>query len=147
MVKYGNQPNNPNALQVRYDCFTMEEVLFNRAEANLRKSNPVITKAMADVEAIRKERFSAANYKPLGIPSSVEDAVAVVLRERKLEFLGQGLRWYDIKRLGLKVEHRLIRTDPKSAIILLPNDKRTALQIPLQARVGNPLLEKQLNPR
>ena len=147
VVKYGNQPNNPNAAQVRYDCFTMEEVLFNRAEANLRKASPDIAKAMADVEAIRKERFTTSNYRPLPTPATAEAALTLVLKERKLEFLGQGLRWYDIKRLGIRVEHRLIRTDPKTAIFLEPNDKRTALQIPLQAIVGNPLLENQLNPR
>lgn len=147
VVKYGNQPNNPSAVQVRYDCFTMEEVLFNRAEANLRKANPDIAKAMSDIEAIRKERFSTANYRPLPTPATVEAAITAILKERKLEFIGQGLRWYDIKRLGIQVEHRLVRTDPKSATILLPNDKRTALQIPVQARIGNPLLENQLNPR
>lgn len=147
VVKYGNQPNNPNAAQVRYDCFTMEEVLFNRAEANLRKASPDIAKAMADVEAIRKERFTAANYRALPTPASVQEALTLVLKERKLEFIGQGLRWFDIKRLGIQIEHRMIRTDGKTAIILQPNDKRTALQIPLQAIVGNPLLENQLNPR
>ncbi|SMG21218.1 SusD family protein [Sphingobacterium psychroaquaticum] len=147
VVKYANQPNNPNAAQSRYDCFTMEEVLLNRAEANLRKSSPDITKAMADIEAIRKERFTAANYRPLTTPGNPADALTAVLRERKLELLGQGYRWYDIKRLGIEVEHRMIRTDPKTATILKANDKRTAIQIPIQARVGNPLLENQLNPR
>ncbi len=146
-VKYGNQPNNPNALQVRYDCFTMEEVLLNRAEANLRKANPDIAKAMADVEAIRKERFSATNYRTLPTPTNVDNALTTLIKERRLELLGQGYRWYDIKRLGIEVEHRMNRTDGKTAVILKPNDKRTAIQIPLQARVGNPLLDDQLNPR
>ena len=147
VVKYGNQPNNPNAQQVRYDCFTMEEVLFNRAESNLRKSSPDIAKAMADVEAVRKERFSAANYRPLATPTTVEAALEAVLKERKLDLIGQGLRWYDIKRLGIEVEHRTVRTDAKTAVILKPNDLRTAIQIPVQARIGNPLLDNQLNPR
>jgi hypothetical protein len=147
VVKYANQPNNPNAAQARYDCFTMEEVLLNRAEATLRKANPDVDKAMADVEAIRKERFSAANYRTLAAPANVSEALELVLRERKLELIGQGFRWFDIKRMGIQVEHRMIRTDPKTANILVPNDKRTALQIPIQARLGNPLLDNQLNPR
>lgn len=147
VVKYANQPNNPNASQARYDMFTMEEVLLNRAEANLRIASPNITKAMADVEAIRKERFAPANYTALPNPATVEAALTAVLKERKLELLGQGLRWYDIKRLGLRIEHRLIRTSRDPDVVLEPNDKRTAIQIPLQARIGNPLLEDQLNPR
>lgn len=147
VVKYANQPNNPNASQARYDCFTIEEVLLNRAEANLRKASPDISKAMEDIEYIRKERFSTANYRPLEVPGEIDDALELVLKERKLELLGQGFRWYDIKRLGIRVEHRTIRTDASTAVFLEPFDKRTALQIPLQARVGNPLLEDQLNPR
>lgn len=147
VVKYANQPNNPNASQVRYDGFTMEEVLFNRAESNLRKPSPDIAKAMSDVEAIRKERFTAANYRPLPTPGNTEEALKAVLAERKLEFIGQGLRWYDIKRLKLRIEHRLVRTSKNPDEVLEPNDKRTAIQIPLQARIGNPLLENQLNPR
>lgn len=147
VVKYGNQPNNPNAKQVRYDCFTIEEVLLNRAEANLRGQNPDITKAMTDIETIRKERFSPQNYKPLEQPTNVDGALELVWAERRLELLGQGFRWYDIKRLGIQVEHRLIRSDPSTANILAPHDKRTALQIPLRAQIGNPLLTNQLNPR
>lgn len=147
VVKYANQPNNPNAPQARYDCFTMEEVLLNRAEANLRKANPDITKAMADIEAIRKERFAAADYRPRATPASPAEALTAVLHERRLELLGQGYRWFDIKRLGIEVEHRMIRTEPKTAIVLKVKDKRTAIQIPIQARIGNPLLENQLNPR
>ena len=147
VVKYANQPNNPNAAQARYDCFTMEEVLLNRAEANLKKSSPDIERAMADIEVIRRQRFAIANYAPLSVPASVADAITAVLSERKLELIGQGYRWYDIKRLGIEIEHRLVRTDPRTANILLPNDLRTAIQIPIQARLGNPLLENQLNPR
>jgi len=147
VVKYANQPNNPNAAASRYDLFTMEEVLLNRAEANLKKSSPDILKAMADIEIIRKERFRTTNYSPLPIPVTVDDAIDLVLDERKLELIGQGYRWYDIKRLGLRIEHRLVRTSSQPDEVLLANDKRTAIQIPQPAIVGNPLLENQLNPR
>jgi len=145
IIKYATQPNNPNAAASRYDAFTMEEVLLNRAEANLKKASPDINKAMADIEAIRKERISP--YRALTTPGSVEAALKIVLDERKLELVGQGYRWYDIKRLGLRIEHRLVRTSSKPDEVLEPNDLRTAIQIPIPARVGNPKLENQLNPR
>lgn len=145
VVKYANQPNNPDAKQARYDLFTMEEVLLNRAEAFLKQHTPDIGKAISDIEAIRKERL--VPYTKLATPSTVSQALDVVMTERKLELIGQGLRWYDIKRLGISIEHRLVRTNVKPDAVLLPNDLRTALQIPVQARVGNPLLENQLNPR
>jgi|GEM_PF-863753 len=145
VVKYANQPNNPSAKQARYDCFTMEEVLLNRAEANLKKSAPDIDKAVADIEAIRKERITP--YTALAKPTSVEQALDIVMSQRKLELIGQGFRWYDIKRLGIRVEHRLVRINADPDAVLEPNDLRTALQIPVQARIGNPLLDDQLNPR
>lgn len=145
-VKYAPQPNQPGVGVGRYDCFTMEEVLLNRAEANLKKANPDIAAAMRDVEEIRKKRFTS--YTPLSTTGlTVDQALTLVLRERRLELLGQGLRWYDVKRLGIQVEHRLIRYAASTGTILVPNDKRTALQIPLTARIGNPALENQLNPR
>ena len=145
VVKYANQPNNPNAAASRYDCFTMEEVLLNRAEAYLRIASPNITKAMQDIEAIRKERITP--YTALPTPSTTDNALATVLKERRMELIGQGFRWYDIKRLKLRIEHRLVRTSATPDVVLEPDDKRTAIQIPINARVGNPLLENQLNPR
>jgi len=147
VVKYANQPNNPNAAASRYDMFSIEEVLLNRAEAYLKVASPDISKAMLDLEAIRKERFTIANYTPLSVPSTVSEAIALVLGERRLELIGQGFRWFDIKRLGIQIEHRLVRTSATADEVLLPNDKRTAIQIPQQARIGNPWLESQLNPR
>lgn len=147
VVKYANQPNNPNAGASRYDMITMEEVLLNRAEAYLKVATPDIPKAMADLEVIRKERFSAINYVPIPVPSTVSTAIDRVISERKLELIGQGFRWFDIKRLGIQIEHRLVRTSATPDEVLVPNDKRTAIQIPQQARVGNPWLETQLNPR
>ena len=102
---------------------------------------------MADIEAIRKERFTAANYAAIAVPSTVSEAIDRVIAERRLELIGQGFRWFDIKRLGIQIEHRLVRTSATADEVLVPNDKRTAIQIPLQARVGNPWLETQLNPR
>lgn len=145
VVKYGQQPNNPNAGQARYDCFTMEEVLLNRAEALLKVASPNIAAAINDIEAIRKERISP--YTALTVPTTVDEALKLVLAERKLELLGQGFRWFDIKRLGIQVEHRLVRTSAQPDEVLKPNDLRTALQIPVTAVIGNPLLENQLNPR
>ncbi|MGN7783567.1 RagB/SusD family nutrient uptake outer membrane protein [Niabella sp. 22666] len=145
-VKYAQQPNQPNVGVSRYECFTMEEVFLNRAEAALRKAVPNIGQAMADMDVIRAARLT--NYAPTNVASqTVTSALNLVMTERRKEFLGQGMRWFDIKRLGLRVEHRLSRTSPQADVVLESDDKRKALQIPISARVGNPELENQLNPR
>lgn len=138
--------NNTGWQTSRYVYFNVEEVLLNRAEANLRRTAVNKSDAVLDLEELRKARlitYSALNTAAM----SNEQVLAEVYKERRIEFLTEGLRWYDVKRLGIKVEHKM---DPNSNVIdatLLPNDPRSALQIPLNARIGNPTLENQLNPR
>lgn len=145
-LKYAHQDNQPGVASARYECFTVEEALLNRAEAYMKATTPNVTAAIADMEALRKTRFTP--YTALNTTGLTNDQIlALVLKERRVEFLGQGMRWYDIKRLGIEVEHRLIRYSPSTGTILKANDLRTALQIPLNARIGNPLLQTQLNPR
>ena len=61
--------------------------------------------------------------------------------ERRKEFIVQGLRWFDIKRFELEVEHNQL---DGSIIRLDENDRRKVLQIPASAiEVG----ELEPNPR
>lgn len=146
IVKYAQQPNQPNVGNARYENFTIEEVLLNRAEANLRRSSPNREQAISDLELLRAQRLT--NYVPLNT-ANLSDAqlLDAVYEQRRFEFLGQGMRWFDVKRLGIRVEHRIDRRSAQPDVVLEPNDLRTALQIPLNARIGNPNLESQLNPR
>ena len=54
-----------------------------------------------------------------------------VLFERQKEFIGQGLRWFDIKRYGITVVHD--QQDQVSTIRLDSEDRRKVLQIPQSA--------------
>lgn len=67
------------------------------AECEARKEN--YTACMQNVEAVRSARFNTADYIALPIPSSVKEAVQVVVDERRRE-KPFSLRWYDIKRLN-----------------------------------------------
>ena len=53
------------------------------------------------------------------------------LLERRKEFIAQGLRWFDIKRHSLEVQHVL--ADGFSTIRLEEDDLRKVLQIPTSA--------------
>ncbi|MCA5004299.1 RagB/SusD family nutrient uptake outer membrane protein [Sphingobacterium bovistauri] len=129
----------------RYIMFGTEEVLLSRAEAYLRLSTPNKAAAITDINLFKSTRYSTN----AAVPTSATDAQVLeeVLLQRQIEFLAEGLRWYDVKRLGLPVEHKLDINSSKVDARLEPNDPRTALQIPLNARIGNPILETQLNPR
>nr|WP_199158380.1 RagB/SusD family nutrient uptake outer membrane protein [Pedobacter sp. ASV2] len=141
VTKYQTQPNNPNST-FRISYFTMEEVLLNRAEAVL-KNGGAVADALTDLEVLRKARYTP--YVALDAAAQTPDGLlATVLLERRKEFIGEGMRWFDVKRLGIRVEHALGRGIAADAI-LVPGDLRTALQIPLKEQAANPLI--QLNPR
>jgi hypothetical protein len=145
-VKYAQQPNQPNVSVSRYDCFTVEEVLLNRAEALMQQATPDRGQAIESVEKIRRLRISpyAAQKTDKWSDSQLLDWIYA---ERRKELLGQGMRWFDIKRWRLPVAHRLMRASTRPDAVLTADDRRKALQIPISARIGNPVLENQLNPR
>ena len=69
-----------------------------------------------------------------------------VLALKRVESLGQGLRWFDIKRYGIEIERRVINAagrPEKKTDTLVKGDERRAVQIPPKVRDAN----FQANPR
>ena len=117
-----------------------EEVLLNRAESYALTNR--IDDAIADLQVLTDRRYDGTNELTLDIIRNfvaggnpfISNQVAVreyILFERRKEFLGQGLRWFDIKRYELEVDHVL--ADDVSTITLQRNDLRKVLQIPSSA--------------
>jgi hypothetical protein len=122
-------------------AFRGEEVLLNRAESLMEENR--LDDALADLQVLVDRRY---NGNPasltieylrdiLGVSGdpffSDKRVVEIFLRfERRKEFIIQGLRWFDIKRLELEVTHDLI---DGSIIELDDNDRRKVLQIPISA--------------
>lgn len=73
------------------------EMYLTRAECRARAND--LAGAMADVEMVRVNRFAAADYSALAIPTSDKDAVNEVINERRRE-APFTLRFMDIKRLN-----------------------------------------------
>ena len=74
------------------------EVLLNLAEAKVRTTNAVDAQAIALLNAVRGRSdaattFTAANF---ATPAAL---IAAILQERRIEFLGEGLRNNDLMRL------------------------------------------------
>lgn len=131
-----------------------EEVLLNRAEALAERNR--ITEALADLQVLADRRYSGninnnltitqlRNFFGVGTNASISNRVVVlqyILFERRKEFLVQGMRWFDIKRFEIPVQH--ILGNGVSTIMLEGNDLRKVLQIPTSAiEVGG----LQPNPR
>ena len=69
--------------------------------------------------------------------STQENMIQCVLALKRVETLGQGLRWFDIKRYGIQIDRRIINAEGvpyRTTGTLAPFDKRTAVQIPKKVR-------------
>ncbi len=118
--------------------FTGEEVLLTRAECNIYLNN--LNDVLDDMQIFSENRFSGGeviltieNIRAFFGGFNTSDRLAMlnyVLFERRKEFLLQGMRWFDIKRYQLEVDHVLL---DGSTITLESDDLRKALQIPQSA--------------
>lgn len=89
----GAAPYTDYAPVIRY-----AEVLLNLAEALARKSASVDTRALALLNAIRLR--SDATFTPF-TPATSTDLINLILTERRIELLGEGLSGSDLTRLGV----------------------------------------------
>ncbi len=123
-------------------AFRGEEVLLNRAESNAMLNR--IGDAIDDLQVLTDNRYSGGSvelsielirafFGVTGDPFISDQQVVLeyTILERRKEFLAQGLRWFDIRRLELEVEHVL--ADGGSTILLEEDDLRKILQIPTSA--------------
>ena len=127
---------------VMLPAFTAEEVLFNRAEANAYLNQS--TAALADINLFvskrvdnysnTQHRVTAATMRnALGITGLQRQLVETILAFKRVEFVQEGMRWFDIQRYKLPVEHE---TSTGTTIVLPANDPRRILQIPQSATIS-----------
>lgn len=124
--------------------FRGEEVLLNRAECYIRQNN--LGPALADLLLLATRRYrpdetlNVANVTVQQLAQGLrsyynsandqQNAFEYLMEERTKEFIHEGLRWFDIKRLGISVEHVL---QDGSTITLQADDERKVIQIPQAA--------------
>lgn len=82
--------NTDNAPVIRY-----AEVMLNLAEA-LARTNGLDARAIALLNAVRKRSDPAVTLTPL----TQQELIDMILRERRIELLGEGFRSIDLLRLG-----------------------------------------------
>jgi hypothetical protein len=75
------------------------EVLLSLAEALARTTNSVDARAVALLNAVRNRSDAATTYTVAGF-ANVAALIDAILKERTIEFLGEGIRSIDILRLG-----------------------------------------------
>lgn len=120
--------------------FRFSEMVFIRAEyyANLNDFANVAT----EINKIR----TARNAETFAVPSTSDQAWAMILDERRRELAFEGHRYIDIKRLGVKA-NRGIDRDPAdcnfNGFCTLPaTDYRFTMPIPLDELTANPNIQQ-----
>lgn len=96
------------------------EVLLNLAEAIARNSNTVDARSLSLFNAVygRSNQGSALSF------GNVTEYLNRIIEERRIEFLGEGLRNGDMMRLGLtipaKTQHNIVSVAPDAPEYILP---------------------------
>jgi hypothetical protein len=75
------------------------EVLLNLAEARVRSTNTIDAQALALINRVRQRSDAAAVIAPTSVTAFID----ALLTERRIEFLGEGLRGPDLTRLLLPI--------------------------------------------
>ena len=91
------------------------------------------------VNKIRKNRLLPADYIDLAASTS-EDALNIVIDERKREFFGRGLRWFDQRRLNKDAQFAktVTRVFNKVTYTLTPNSNLYTYPIGEKYIIFNP---------
>jgi hypothetical protein len=137
-----------------------DELFLNRIEAHVMKGeiavaneeldyflstrtylyNPATDK-VTEAKVVAKYPVIADEYTPFYAMTPVQTSyVKAIAEARRRDFVHEGMRWFDIKRFNIVVRHESIN---KPVNVLVKDDNRRALQIPLHA--SNTGVE--LNPR
>lgn len=116
-------------LAAMFSGTTTPEVLLISAECSARLGD--VGGAMTKLNLILQKRFKNGTFVPLEVQNK-EEALDIVLKERRKELLTRCLRWQDLKRLNRDPRYAktLVRTIGTQVFKLQPNDPRYVLPIP-----------------
>ena len=115
--------------QSLFNAVATDEMYLVKAECLARKNE--VAAAMDALNGLLITRWRENTFMPF-TAASKEDAMNIILRERRKELIYRDLRWTDLKRLNLEPAYQVIvkRKINGAEIILGPNDNRYALPIP-----------------
>ncbi len=133
----GKYPGGAQPLLNDLKVFRSAEMLLIRAEAAADAGN--LVGAANFVKQLRDARFGFP--QPLPTYANQTEAFGDILDERRLEFLLEGHRYVDLKRLGERGNRTIDRDDTECALLAacsIPvTDNRFTMPIPLGELTGN----------
>lgn len=146
-------PTSDFGLQYGTIClFTVEEVLFNKAEANTYLNNT--TAVINDLNLYMSTRLTGVTpgnlpanrqitadkvlaYYPTA-PNLQSALINLILEYKRAEYVQEGMRWFDILRYRIPVTHKFLASGGvvERTETLEPDDKRRQLKIPDAAQLS-----------
>jgi starch-binding outer membrane protein, SusD/RagB family len=123
------QLKNSNYYNTCFSGMSIEEMYIVRAESRARQGQTAA--ALADINTLLQARYKTGTYvdKTAG---SADDALLIVLGERRKELLMHGVRWSDLRRLNRdpRFAKTLTRVVAGKTYTLDPGSFRYTLAIP-----------------
>lgn len=107
-----------------------DEVYLIRAECRARSGD--LSGAMSDLNALLKKRWNKSAIFREYTANTIEEAVKLILTERRKELLYRGTMWSDMRRMSLEPTYALSfsRSINGQLYQLLPNGSGYIHQIP-----------------
>lgn len=131
--------NNGTGKNFGFSGLSISEMYLIRSECAARLSD--IPKAMDDLNKLQEKRYKPGTFTKY-VATTYQDAMTIILRERRKELIFRGLRWADIKRLN-KEEAGIVLTRliEGQTIQLLPKNNRYILPLPDDALSGGTITQ------
>lgn len=105
------------------------EMLLTKSECLVRKGDTVA--GLMVIKKLWEKRYVTGKSPFMNYQVNKDEALKLVLKERRKELVMRSLRWMDVKRLNAAGENIVLKRVVNGDIhILLPNDDRYALPIP-----------------
>ncbi|MDE6396220.1 MAG: RagB/SusD family nutrient uptake outer membrane protein, partial [Muribaculaceae bacterium] len=119
----------------------VEEMYYILAESQAMSGNVATAKTTLEnfVKTYRDPKFAVAD----GI--TAEDFQEVVYQQRRVEFFGEGLSWFDIMRLNKVLDRTNSNFPPAYSFYIEPNDGCRIYCIPTGEINGNPQISDSDN--
>jgi starch-binding outer membrane protein, SusD/RagB family len=118
-----------NGAYIAFNGLATDEVYLIKAEANARLGDTA--DALKDLNTLLTKRWKDGMFVPY-TASNADEALTIILQERKKELLNRGTRWSDLKRLNKEQIFAVtLKRELNGEIFTLPpNDLRYTFLIP-----------------
>lgn len=128
---------------ISFGGIAVDEIYLIKSECLIRKNQ--IEEGLEVLNELLVKRYIHGTFSPIN-PSDRNEALTIVMEERRKELVFRGLRWQDIRRLNLEGANITIsRNLDGESYQLTPNSNRFVLPIPHEEVRLNGLIQNDRN--